>query len=98
VEVRELSLGSLEVVLQLPVEVLAAAGTSMAGVTVMKISKILDAIKRVAGFPAELRLQRTQHQVEALRTEAKPPGLDGPSRRRSRTPSRTPAESYRLAG
>lgn len=70
VEVRELSLGSLEVVLQLPVGVLAAASVTAAGVTVMKLTTILHAIKRLAGFPADLRLQRTQLEVEQLRAEA----------------------------
>jgi len=69
-EVRELSLGSLEIVVQLPADVLTMVGVTAAGVTVIKLAKILDAIKRIAGFPAELRLQHTQQQAEQLRAQA----------------------------
>jgi hypothetical protein len=73
-EVRELSLGSLELVVLLPPGVLTAAGVAAAGsatgVAVMKLSKLLDAIKRVAGFPAELRIQARKLQTEALIAEA----------------------------
>ena len=70
VTVRELSLGSLEVVLHLPPDVLAAAAATATGVTIVQLAKILDAIRRLAGFPAELRLQRTQLEVEQLRANA----------------------------
>jgi hypothetical protein len=36
----------------------------------MKLARVLDAIKRLAGFPAELRLQRTQQQAEQLQAQA----------------------------
>lgn len=68
VEVREVLLGSLDIVLQLPVDVLATAG--VAGLSVIKVDKILDAIKRVAGFPAEVRLHRTQLEAEAEQVRA----------------------------
>jgi hypothetical protein len=42
------------------------AASATVGIAVMNLSKILDAIKRVAGFPAELRLQRTQTNTEQL--------------------------------
>jgi hypothetical protein len=68
-EVRELTLGSLEVVVQLPADVLEVAASAAVGVAVMNLSKILDAIKRVAGFPAEVRLSRTKLKAEQLLTE-----------------------------
>ena len=71
VGVRTLSLGSLDVVLQIPPEVLAAVGTAAAGVTLMKLAKLLDAIKRVAGFRAELRLQRMDNELEELAAKVK---------------------------
>jgi hypothetical protein len=71
--VRELSVGSLEVVLVLPPDVLASAavmtGIAVTGVAVTKLDKILDAIKRVAGFPAEVRLHRRQLQADELDAE-----------------------------
>lgn len=70
VEVRRLSLGSLEVVLQLPADMLAVVGAATAGVTLMKLAKLLDAIKRVAGFAAELRLQSMEDKVEELAAQA----------------------------
>jgi hypothetical protein len=70
VEVRKLSLGSLEIVVQLPADVLTTAGAAATGVAVMKLSKMLDAIKRVAGFRAEVRLSRTQLEAAQLRAEA----------------------------
>jgi hypothetical protein len=72
VEVRELSLSSLDLVVLLPPDVLttAAATVAGAGVAVMKLSKILDAIKRVAGFTAELRIQRREQEIEELIAEA----------------------------
>ena len=70
IEVRELSLDSLQIVVQLPADVLAAIGVAATGITVAKLTTILEAIKRVAGFPAELRLQHTQKQAEQLRAQA----------------------------
>ena len=72
IKVRELSTGSLDAVLQLPPEVLAATASAMtaAGVAVAKLDKIVDVIERLAGFPATLRGRRIQAHVEELRAQA----------------------------
>ena len=71
--VRELSLGSLEVVLLLPLLKLGLAGGSV-GYAISHIDKLLGAIERVLGFPLQLpdRLiaQRVQARTERIRAEA----------------------------
>jgi hypothetical protein len=59
----------LEAVLQLPAEVLAPTAVA-AGVTATALIKMLDAVKRVAGFPAELRFHHTKQQAAQLRGDA----------------------------
>jgi hypothetical protein len=71
VEVRELSLGSIEIVVHLPVEVLAPAVMGTAGVTVIKLAKILDALKRISRFAPEVRLDRTILKAEQLEADAR---------------------------
>ena len=67
VHVRDLSVGSMEVVLLLAIHTAEQLGL---GVAIWKLPKILDAIKRVAGFPAELRLQSLQAKANELVAEA----------------------------
>jgi len=69
--VRELSLGSLEIAVHLPIEVLAPVAIGAAAVTVMKLAKILDALQRIARFAPELRLQRTVLEDEQLEADAR---------------------------
>ena len=74
IEMRELSLGSLEIVVLLPPDVLTTVGVTTGSIAVAgvvsKLDAILDRIKRVAGFAAEVRLQRTRHATEQLIAEA----------------------------
>ena len=74
VEVHQLSIGSLQIALQLPADVLelakpAVLGVFWGGVGILALSRILDALKRVAGFAAELRLQRSQQLKEQVLAE-----------------------------
>ena len=74
IEVRELSLGSLEIVVLLPPDVLTTIGVTASSVAVAgvvsKLDAILDRIKRLAGFAAEVRLERTRQGTEQLTAEA----------------------------
>jgi hypothetical protein len=71
VKVRDMSIGSLQIVMVLPPDLLTAAGVT-AGLTasagaVLGLTKLLDAIKRVAGFSAELRVQALELELEQQR-------------------------------
>ena len=65
IAVRDLALGSLEIVLLIPL----GAGLAAAAVTAVRLAKLLDAIRRIALFMPKLRLERTQIDVERLRAE-----------------------------
>jgi len=74
IDVRELSAGSLQIVMVLPPDVLAAAwftaGLAATAATAAGLAKLMDAIKRVAGFPAEVRLQHVELEVKLLHAQA----------------------------
>lgn len=71
-EVRELSLGSLEVVVHLMLDVLQPVAIVAGGaVTVTKLSKILDMLKRLLGYRAEVRLHTTIVEAEQLEAKAR---------------------------
>jgi hypothetical protein len=64
-----MSIGSLQIVMVLPPDLLTAAGVTASAGAVLGLTKLLDAIRRVAGFSAELRVQEVELELEQQRLE-----------------------------